>query len=74
MELVKVHYAKTHLSSLLQRVEHGEEICIARGDTAVAKLVPLSKPQRELGFGSYHMPDSFFDDLPEEELAAWEPQ
>ena len=37
---VNVHEAKTHLSKLLQRVESGEEITIARGGTPIAKLVP----------------------------------
>ena len=38
---VKVHEAKTHLSRLLQRVEAGEEITIARGDKPIARLVPV---------------------------------
>jgi prevent-host-death family protein len=36
---VNVHEAKTHLSKLLERVEAGEEIVIARNGTPVAKLV-----------------------------------
>lgn len=36
-----MHEAKTHLSRLLQRVERGEEIVIARAGQPVAKLVPL---------------------------------
>ncbi len=39
---VKVHEAKTHLSRLLQRVEAGEEITIARGETPIARLVPIA--------------------------------
>jgi prevent-host-death family protein len=35
--------AKTHLSQLLDRVEHGEEIEITRRGRAIARLVP-SKP------------------------------
>jgi prevent-host-death family protein len=37
---VNVHEAKTQLSRLLQEVEKGEEIVIARNGTPVAKLVP----------------------------------
>jgi len=40
MELVKVGYAKTHFSALLERVEQGEELAIARRDKVVARLVP----------------------------------
>jgi prevent-host-death family protein len=37
---VNVHEAKTHLSKLLERVESGEEIVIARAGRPVARLVP----------------------------------
>ena len=41
---VKVGEAKTHLSDLLARVEAGEEIIIARGDSPIAKLTRIEKP------------------------------
>ena len=73
MVTVKVQYAKTHLSALLARVEDGEEIVIARGDTPVARLAPLSSgATRDLGFVGYEVPVEFFEELPESELAAWE--
>ena len=37
---VNVHDAKTHLSRLLERVEAGEEIILARAGRPVARLVP----------------------------------
>ena len=40
-EIITLHAAKTQLSKLVKRVEQGEEIIIARGDTPVARLVPL---------------------------------
>jgi prevent-host-death family protein len=43
---VKVAEAKTHLSELLTKVESGEEIIIARGDTPVARLVPIDDEER----------------------------
>lgn len=43
---VKVAEAKTHLSELLTRVELGEEVIIARGDTPVARLVPIDDEER----------------------------
>jgi len=73
MRNVKVQYAKTHLSALLAAVESGEEVTIARGDTPVARLVPVDPArERELGFAAYTVPDGFWDELPESELAAWE--
>jgi len=38
---VNVYEAKTHLSKLLEQVEAGEEIVIARHGRPVARLVPL---------------------------------
>jgi len=73
MTVVKVQYAKTHLSALLARVEKGEQITIARGSHPIATLVPfVPQQEREMGFVKYEVPDSFSDPLPEEELARWE--
>lgn len=73
MKQVKVQYAKTHLSALIAAVERGEEFVIARGDHPAARLVPVEPPRaRELGFVAYSVPDEFLEDLPDEELAAWE--
>lgn len=69
METVNVHEAKTHLSRLLQRVEAGEEIMIARDGTPVARLVPLSaKLPRVPGRlkGQIVIADDFDDPLPDE--------
>jgi len=42
MRQVTVHEAKTHLSRLLDAVEGGEEIVVARGRDPIAKLVPFN--------------------------------
>jgi prevent-host-death family protein len=42
MTTVSVHEAKTHLSRLLQQVEAGEEVIIARGGEPIARLVPIT--------------------------------
>jgi prevent-host-death family protein len=70
-ETVNVHAAKTHLSRLLDRVARGEEIIIARAGKPVARLAPLEPVERPLGFVEGTFDESFFDPLPEEELAAW---
>lgn len=51
MDRFNIHDAKTHLSRLVERVEAGEEIVIARGGRPVARLVPLETRtrSRELG-------------------------
>jgi prevent-host-death family protein len=38
---VNIHDAKTHLSRLVERVEAGEEVVIARAGRPVARLVPF---------------------------------
>jgi prevent-host-death family protein len=73
---VNVHEAKTHLSSLLRRVEGGEEIVISRAGVAVAKLIPVVVQQgrRPLGFlqGQIWMADDFDAPLPDDLLALFE--
>ena len=75
MAVVNVHEAKTHLSRLLAQVEAGEEVVIARNGKPVARLVSVRRRgKRQFGSmkGRIRLDDSFFDPLPEEELAAWE--
>lgn len=73
MKQVKIQYAKTHLSALLASVEQGQEVVIARGDQPVARLVPINEAEeRDLGFVPYSIPQTFFDPLPDDELAEWE--
>jgi prevent-host-death family protein len=40
---VNIHEAKTHLSRLVERVEAGEEVTIARAGRPVARLVPYAQ-------------------------------
>lgn len=48
---VNVHDAKTHLSRLLERVEAGEEVVIARAGRPVARLVPYRRTARPRPLG-----------------------
>ncbi len=47
-----IHDAKTNLSRIIERVEHGEEIVISRAGTPVAKVVPLNRQVDRRGRGS----------------------
>ena len=49
-ETVNIHYAKTHLSKLLERVEHGETIVIARAGKPIAELAAIT-PRVDFVFG-----------------------
>jgi len=46
MKTVGTFEAKTHLSTLLEQVERGEEITISRHGKAVARLVPVGAVSR----------------------------
>lgn len=46
MTQVNLYEAKTHLSTLVDRVAAGEEIVIAKNGKALAKLVPIEKPKK----------------------------
>jgi prevent-host-death family protein len=48
---VNIHEAKTHLSRLVERVEAGEEIVIARGGRPVARLVPMAQRTKPRALG-----------------------
>lgn len=73
MRTVGIHEAKTHLSRLLERVEAGEEITIARGKHPVARLVPIAGPPRRPGRlkGRIRVARGFDAPLPAELLAAF---
>lgn len=74
--LVTIHAAKTQLSRLIERVSIGEEVIIARGNTPVAKLVPLEPQASKRIFGALKgklkVGPEFFEPLPADELDAWE--
>jgi prevent-host-death family protein len=71
--IVNIHEAKTHLSRLLERVQAGEEIVIAKAGVPCARLAPLHPrhPSRTPGRLGGRLDDSFFESLPDEELAGW---
>lgn len=76
MAVVTIHTAKTTLSQLIARAEAGEEIVLARGTQAVAKIVPIEPAPRKRQAGAYRgkisIDPAFFDPLPDDELDAWE--
>ena len=72
-ETVNIHEAKTHLSRLLEKVRHGQEIIIAKGGKPFARLCPLEPTApRQPGLLHGKVGHAFFDPLDDAELAAWE--
>jgi prevent-host-death family protein len=72
---VNIYHAKTHLSSLLERVALGEEVIIAKAGKPVAKLVPVGKANqsRKLGTtkGAFVVPRDFNEPLPKDILESF---
>lgn len=76
MHPINIHEAKTQLSKLIEAVEAGEEIVIARAGKPVAKLVPYlpAKPVRTPGLmkGKIWIGEDFNDPLPDDILDYFE--
>jgi prevent-host-death family protein len=73
--VVNVHEAKTHLSRLLDEVQAGEEIILAKAGKPYARLVPFEPPSpRELGFlpAISSLGDAVLTPLRDAELDAYE--
>ena len=65
MSTVNIHEAKTHLSRLLEQVERGEVVTIARAGKPVADLVPHARVDIVFGglAGRIAYDDATFDDV-----------
>ncbi len=65
MKIVDIHEAKTHLSSLIEKVCAGEPFIIAKAGRPVAKVVAFNASdqlgKKRLGFmeGQIQIPDDF---------------
>jgi prevent-host-death family protein len=65
VRIFNIHFAKTHLSRLLDDVEKGEAFIIAKAGKPKAKVMPLDAPRkgakRRIGFlkGAYKLPTNF---------------
>lgn len=66
---VNIHDAKTNLSKLIEKVQQGKEIIIAKAGKPVVKLVEYKKPLKKRKFGLWKgkvwMSPDFNDEDPE---------
>ena len=67
---VNIHEAKTHLSRLLEAVERGEEVVIARAGKPIAVVTAYKSPKRKIlppgslpGTEGWVMRDNFDDPI-----------
>lgn len=63
MKAINIHQAKTHLSRLVERVQAGEEIVIAKAGRPAARLVPIEPGAKPVKIGGLKpktpVPDDF---------------
>lgn len=74
MRRVNVHEAKSQLSKLLEEVERGERVVIARAGEPVAMMIPykVAVRRRRLGlFEGQAKMSADFDELPSDIAAAF---
>jgi prevent-host-death family protein len=75
MEKVNIHYAKTHLSRLIEKAAKGEPFIIAKAGKPMVKVVPIEeapKPAKRVSRmgsmeGEFKVPDDF-DTMMEDEI------
>lgn len=62
--------AKTHLSSLLDEMQRGVEVIVAKNGEPVARLTKIGRVRtRPMGFVKGRVTKAFFEPLPDDELA-----
>ena len=47
--VVNIHEAKTHFSKLIERIQRGEEVVIAKAGVPVARLTAYVAPRSRIG-------------------------
>lgn len=74
MIAINVQEAKTHLSHYLDEVAKGESFILCKRNKPIAEIRPVVSrvaTKRPIGLakGTFTIPASFFDELPEETIA-----
>jgi prevent-host-death family protein len=74
---LNIHEAKTHLSKYLAKLKAGEQILLCKRNQPVAQITSLPEvPARPrpigLAKGTFTVPRSFFEALPDELVDAFE--
>lgn len=76
MHPVNIFEAKTQLSKLVEKAEHGQDVVIARAGKPVARLTQLEPVKRPIRFGmlkgKIHVAEDFDAPLPDDVLAGFE--
>ena len=67
---VNIHYAKTHLSRLIQKALEGEEVTISKAGKPLVRLNPVEPKKPILGSarGQFELPEGWDAPMTDEEL------
>lgn len=73
MIMINIHEAKAKLSEYLARVAAGGSVVICKHNRPVAELRPVAEVRTTprpfgLGAGTFEVPDSFFEPLPDADI------
>ncbi len=78
MPVFSVHQAKTHLSRILKSLESDDEVVVTRYGKPIARIIPFEQSKTPRMPGAYkgliEFDETFFNELPEEKISAWEKQ
>ncbi|MGD0584687.1 MAG: type II toxin-antitoxin system prevent-host-death family antitoxin [Oryzomonas sp.] len=74
MNTINVQEAKTHLSHYLDEVAKGKSFILCKRNKPVAEIRPIATKTHEkrpigLAKGTFSVPASFFDELPDKTIA-----
>jgi antitoxin (DNA-binding transcriptional repressor) of toxin-antitoxin stability system len=76
---VNIHDAKTNLSKYLSNLEKEGKIILCKHNIPIAEIVPIQPKslieKRPIGLaqGEFSVPESFYDELPEELVESFYP-
>ncbi len=71
MIMANVHQIKVHFSEYLSKLERGETIIICKRNVPIAEIHAIHQPIKKaraigLAKGTFEIPESFFETLPED--------
>ena len=76
MVQIDMHQVQADLPRFLDQVQRGESILVSKDNVPIAEIRPVAPPRRTprpigLAKGEFQIPESFFDPLPDDFLAAF---
>ena len=67
MQIANIHEAKTNLSKLIEKVEKGNEVIIAKAGKPIVKMIKFKGPVKKSSYGIFKGKIWMSDDFNEED-------